>query len=97
MFAWVGCEGCGELCGCVKSRDGDVRKRGKSVWQGLGWICGGGCVRGEKGTVLCVGGMSGWTVRMEVAQPGQLDLFNLKRKRKQTGGWGGNHKTHGYY
>lgn len=42
MCAWVGGEGCGELCGCVKSRDGDVRKRGQCVWQGLRWVRGGG-------------------------------------------------------
>lgn len=65
-------------------------------------MCGRGCggyvevvvgVCREKGTLLCVGGMSGCTVRMEVAQPGQLDPFNLKRKRKQSGR--GNHKTCG--
>ena len=47
----------------------------------LGWRC-----LGRRGEHACAGAESGWTVGAGGAQPGQLDLFNLKSGGKQQ--WG---------
>lgn len=63
--------------------DGDVCERGKCVWQGLVRVWRWGCIWGRRGKCVCVEGVSEWAIGVEVVQPGQLDLFNLKRERKQ--------------
>lgn len=76
-----------EACvgGRVEGGEGDVCERGKCVWKEFG-----GCVEVElymgRREKCCMLGLSGWVVRVGIAQPGQLDLFNLKKRRKQQGG-----------